>query len=47
MEFKEEPSYMMFARDAVRRGEQSSPSVVKALLERIDRLESEKKASQQ
>lgn len=39
---KEEPSYMMFARANVRDGLQSSPSIVRALLARIDRLESGK-----
>jgi hypothetical protein len=41
---KEEPSYMMFARANVRDGFQTPPSVVKALLERIDRLESTRNA---
>jgi len=35
----EEPSYMMFARSNVRDGLMSTPSVVEALLARIDRLE--------
>jgi hypothetical protein len=39
----EEPSYMMFARANVRDNMQTSPRVVKELLERIDRLEAEKK----
>lgn len=39
--FTEEPSYMLFARAAVRDGLMSTPSVVAGLLSRIDRLESE------
>lgn len=38
----EEPSYMMFARANAEDGHQTPPSVVKALLERIDRLEAKK-----
>jgi len=39
---KEEPSYMMFARANVRDDLPSPPSIVKALLLRIDNLEAEK-----
>ena len=39
METVEEPSYMMFARANVRDGLPTSPAAVKALLDRIDRLE--------
>lgn len=35
----EEPSYMMFARSNVRDGLMTSPAIVRALLDRIDRLE--------
>lgn len=38
---KDEPAYMLAARWAVRDGVSSSPTVVKALLERIDRMERE------
>ena len=38
----EEPSYMMFARMNVQDKMPTSPSIVKILLERIDRLEAEK-----
>lgn len=41
---REEPSYMMFARANVRDGMATSPTVVRMLLERIDRLESTKDA---
>lgn len=41
---EEEPSYIMFARANVRDGFETSPSVVKMLLDRIDRLESTKNA---
>ena len=37
---------MEFARDAARRGEPSSALIVRALLDRIDRLEKEKEALQ-
>lgn len=40
----EEPSYMMFARANVKDGLMSTPSVVKELLARIDRLERGPKA---
>jgi hypothetical protein len=43
MEIKEEPSYMMFARANVRNSDMTPPAVVKALLDRIDRLEAEAK----
>lgn len=39
---KEEPSYMMFARAAVRNGESLSPRAVEQLVNHIDRLEKEK-----
>jgi hypothetical protein len=39
MSTKEEPSYMMFARANVKDNQLTTPLVVKALLERIDRLE--------
>lgn len=38
--FTEEPSYMLFARAAVRDGLMSTPAVVAGLLLRIDTLES-------
>jgi hypothetical protein len=37
--FTEEPSYMLFARANVRDKLPTTPTVVSALLERIDRLE--------
>lgn len=37
----EEPSYMMFARANVRDNVPTTPSVVKELLDRIDRLSKE------
>ena len=40
----EEPSYVMFARANVRDGLMTTPSVTKALLAHIDRLEAEKEA---
>lgn len=40
--FPEEPSYMMFARANVRGGFETPASVVKLLLDRIDRMEREK-----
>lgn len=43
MASKEEPSYMMFARANVRDNLPSTPSVVRSLLERIDKLERETK----
>lgn len=39
---KDEPAYMLAARMMVKNGEPSSPVVVKALLDRIDRMEREK-----
>ena len=42
MSQREEPSYIAFARSNVRDGLMSTPSVVRELLARIDRLEAEK-----
>lgn len=36
---REEPSYLAFARTLVRDGQEASPSLVRALIEHIDRLE--------
>lgn len=36
---KEEPSYLMFAKANVRDGLPSSPTIVRALLDRIEKLE--------
>lgn len=42
----EEPSYLAFARANVRDGQNTSPTIVKALLARIDALESAEKMAE-
>lgn len=45
MSAREEPSYLMFARSNVRGGAMTSPRIVEALLDRIDRDASALKAA--